>query len=55
MNIELQKRLLSSLIMIPAALFFILKGSIFFIFFLFIVFITTSNEWLDMCKKKKSN
>ena len=50
---ELQKRLLSSLIMIPAALFFILKGSIFFTFFLFVVFITTSNEWLEMCKKNK--
>ena len=53
MDIELQKRLLSSLIMIPAALFFILKGSIFFTFFLFVVFITTSNEWLEMCKKNK--
>ena len=51
MNMELQKRLLSSIIMVPTALFFILKGSIFFIFFLFIVFIATSNEWLDMCKK----
>ena len=39
--------------MVPTALFFILKGSIFFIFFLFIVFIATSNEWLGMCKKNK--
>ena len=53
MNRELQKRLLTSMIMVPTALFFILKGSIFFIFFLFIVFIATSNEWLGMCKKKK--
>ena len=53
MNMELQKRLLSSMIMVPTALFFILKGSIFFIFFLFIVFIATSNEWLGMCKKNK--
>ena len=53
MNVELQKRLLSSMIMLPTALFFIFKGSIFFTFFLFIVFIATSNEWLDMCKKKK--
>ena len=53
MNRELQKRLLTSMIMVPTALFFILKGSIFFIFFLFIVFIATSNEWLGMCKKNK--
>ena len=53
MNIELQKRLLSSMIMAPTALFFIIKGSIFFSFFLFIVFIASSKEWLDMCKKKK--
>ena len=53
MNMELQKRLLSSMIMVPAALFFILKGSLFFIFFLFVVFIATSNEWLNMCKKNK--
>ena len=50
---ELQKRLLSSMIMVPAALFFILKGSLFFIIFLFVVFIATSNEWLNMCKKNK--
>ena len=54
MNMELQKRLLSSLIMVPTALFFILKGSIFFTFFHFVVFIATIKEWLDMCKKKKS-
>ena len=50
---ELQKRLLSSLIMLPTALFLILKGSIFFTFFLFVVFIATIKEWLDMCKKNK--
>ena len=53
MNIELQKRLLSSAIMIPTVLFFVLKGSIFFTFFLFVVFIATSSEWLNMCKKKR--
>ena len=50
---ELQKRLLSSLIMLPTALFLILKGSIFFTFFLFVVFIATIKEWLDMCKKNE--
>ena len=53
MNMELQKRLSSSLIMLPTALFLILKGSIFFTFFLFVVFIATIKEWLDMCKKNK--
>ena len=53
MNMELQKRLLSSLIMLPTALFLILKGSIFFTFFLFVIFIATIKEWLDMCKKNK--
>ena len=53
MNMELQKRLLSSLIMVPTVLFFIIKGPIFFTVFLFIVFIATIKEWLDMCKKKK--
>ena len=51
MNRELQKRLLSSLVMIPTALFFILKGSIFFTFFLFIIFIATSYEWISISKK----
>ena len=51
MNKELQKRLLSSLVMIPTALFFILKGSIFFTFFLFIIFIATSYEWINLSKK----
>ena len=53
MKMELQKRILSSMIIVPTSLFFILKGSIFFILFLFIIFIATSNEWLDMCKKKR--
>ena len=39
--------------MIPTFLFFVLKGSIFFTFFLFVVFIATSSEWLNMCKKKR--
>ena len=48
---ELEKRLLSSLILIPIAIFFIIQGSIFFIFFLSILFIATSYEWLKMSKK----
>ncbi len=52
MNKELQKRIFSSLIIIPISLFFIIKGSFFFIFFLFTIFLTTSYEWINLCKKK---
>ena len=48
---EIEKRLLSSLILIPIAIFFIVQGSIFFIFFLSLIFLTTSYEWIKMCKK----
>jgi len=48
---EFEKRLLSSLILIPIAIFFIIKGSLFFIFFLSMLFLATSLEWLKMCKK----
>jgi len=48
---EFEKRLLSSLILIPIAIFFIIQGSLFFIFFLSMLFLATSLEWLKMCKK----
>ena len=48
---ELEKRLLSSIILIPISLFFIIKGSIFFLFFLSILFLVTSYEWTKMSKK----
>ena len=48
---EFEKRLLSSFILIPIAIFFIIQGSIFFIFFLCILFLVTSYEWLQMSKK----
>ena len=48
---EIEKRILSSLILIPIAFFFIFKGSVFFIFFLSISFFVTSYEWLKMSKK----
>ncbi|MBD1162552.1 phosphatidate cytidylyltransferase [Pelagibacterales bacterium SAG-MED12] len=48
---EFEKRLLSSLILIPIAIFFIIQGSVFFTFFLSILFLTTSYEWLKMSKK----
>ena len=55
MNKELQKRLISSLILIPLCFFFIFKGSIIFIFFLLFCFFTTSIEWYQMSKKKNYN
>ena len=48
---EFEKRLLSSLILIPIAIFFIIQGSVFFIFFLSILFLATSYEWFKMSKK----
>ena len=51
MKKEFEKRILSSLIIIPIAFFFIIKGSVFFIFFLSIFFLASSYEWLKMNKK----
>ena len=48
---EFEKRLLSSFILIPIAIFFIIQGSIFFIFFLSILFLVTSYEWFQMSKR----
>ena len=48
---ELEKRLITSLILIPVSIFFITKGSIFFIFFLSILFLAASYEWILMTKK----
>jgi len=47
---ELQKRILSSIVLIPISIFFIVQGSVFFIFFLSIFFFVTSYEWLKMSK-----
>ena len=51
MKKEFQKRILSSFIIIPVALFFVIKGSTFFNFFLSIFFLATSYEWFKMTKK----
>ena len=45
MNNELYIRILSSLILIPIAFFFIIKGSIFFNFFILVVFLISLYEW----------
>ena len=52
MEKELQKRILSSLVLIPIALFFIIKGTYFFNFFLILCLIITLHEWYMMSKKK---
>ncbi len=52
MEKELQKRILSSIILIPIAILFISQGSIYFIFFLSLLFFVTSYEWIKICKKK---
>ena len=48
---EFEKRLLSSIILIPIAIFFIIQGSVFFIFFLSLIFFATNYEWVKMIKK----
>ena len=47
---ELKKRILSSLILIPVSFFFIIQGSLTFIFFLSLIFLLTSLEWFKMTK-----
>ena len=47
---ELQKRILSSIILIPISIFFIFQESMFFIFFLSLIFLATAYEWLKMSK-----
>ena len=51
MEKELQKRILSSIVLLPLSFFFIIKGSVFFILFLTILFIVACLEWLKMTKK----
>ena len=48
---EFEKRLITSLILIPISIFFIIKGSIFFIFFLGTLFLATTYEWINMSRK----
>ena len=50
-NKELQKRILSSIILLPLALYFILSGSYYLIFFTLISFFISIYEWNKMVKK----
>ena len=52
MDDEFTKRVSSSLILIPIALFFIIKGSYLFNFLIIICFLVTSYEWHKMSRKK---
>ena len=51
MNKELIKRILSSIILIPITIFFIIEGSFLFIFFITICFFIIAYEWHMMSKK----
>ena len=48
---EIIKRILSSIILIPIVIFFIIKGSFLFNCFIFICFLITTYEWLKLSKK----
>tara|TARA_Y100000996_G_scaffold132787_1_gene100931 strand:- start:280 stop:927 length:648 start_codon:yes stop_codon:yes gene_type:complete len=48
---EFEKRIFSSLILIPIAFFFIIQGSFFLTFLLGLFFLVTSYEWIKMNKK----
>ena len=52
-NKELQKRILSSIILLPLAYYFILAGSFYLIFFTIICFFVSIYEWNKMVKKIK--
>tara|TARA_B100001121_G_C18645305_1_gene601336 strand:+ start:203 stop:868 length:666 start_codon:yes stop_codon:yes gene_type:complete len=53
MKKEFEKRVYSSIIVLPLSLFFLIKGSVYLTFFLSILFLATSYEWINMCKKKE--
>ena len=52
MTHEITKRILSSIILIPTALFFIIKGTFYFNFFMIICLFITAYEWFMMSKNK---
>ena len=53
MNTEIFKRVISSIILIPLSLFFIFKGSFFFVSFLLVLFLLSIYEWYFLAKKRK--
>ena len=50
---EFKKRIISSIILIPIAILFIVQGSISFIFFLGSIFLVTNYEWFKMTKNNE--
>ncbi len=52
MKKEFEKRLLSSVVLLPLTFFFIIKGSILFNIFLITCFFVSSYEWFMMSKRK---
>jgi len=52
MNHETIKRIVSSIILLPISIFFIIKGSFYFNFFILIAFFIASYEWHMISKKK---
>ena len=53
MKNELFKRIISSIILIPLAFFFIIKGYLYFTFFLLICFSISMYEWYKISKNQK--
>ena len=52
MKSEFSKRIISSAILIPFTLFFIIKGSFLFTSFIFFIFLISSYEWIKMISNK---
>ena len=52
MMTEIIKRIISSIILVPLSLFFIIKGSYYFTLFILICFLTACYEWNKICYKK---
>ena len=50
---EFNKRLFSSILMVPAIIFIVLLGSYYFIFFLYICFAISIYEWINISNSKK--
>ena len=53
MKQELKNRILSSIVILPIAFFFVAKGSIFFLCFLGALFLFTCYEWLKITKNNQ--
>ena len=53
MKNEFEKRLLTSFLIIPLALFFIIKGSLFYVFFLGMIFLVSIYEWFELTRNLK--